>query len=152
MTPSLDGLDLPPLPGRWLQLSRTYTAFPDVPTRWILDHRLLVQVTADRGIYLCDTTNFPLHRDPRLGYRYSLGYEVADLFLYGGDEGVALARSVADGRATLGILADWAEDDPHRRVKSAHLPWDWGHRTCEDAVAHMLTVMRCHRPAKRRAR
>jgi hypothetical protein len=150
MTPSLDGLELPRLPGPWLQVHRTYTAFSGVPTAWRLEHLFSLRLTADRVIQLVDKTSFTAHADPRLGFRFNLAYEVAGLTLCGWDDGISLVRAVADGTATLAILADWVEDDPHNRVKSAYLPSDPDHRVCDDPVMHMLTVMRCHRPSQRR--
>ena len=139
------------LPGRWIQLSRTYTAFGKVPTPAWCEFRVNMQVTADRAVGVYATSWLFSHRDPDTN-AIVLEYDQCAFRLRPSDESVGMARAVADGSATLGILADWVEDDPANRVLEATLPRHERHRTSDDAVTHLLTLMRCHNPQTRRKR
>lgn len=75
----------------------------------------------------------------------------AALWLCGDRDAGRLFRSFFDGSVTLGIVADWIEDDIGDRVKDVREHWLERHRLHADPVYHFLTLMRCYRD-KRKAK
>lgn len=69
----------------------------------------------------------------------------AELHLCGDRDAGSLFSSFFDGTCTLGIVADWIEDDANDRVKQCQTHWIEAHRLAPDPVTHFLLLMRCYR-------
>lgn len=76
----------------------------------------------------------------------------AELHLTGDGEAGAMFASFFDGDCTLGIVADWIEDDVYDRVKLARAHMVEAHRLHPDTVTHFLLLMRCYRDRRRSKR
>ncbi len=75
----------------------------------------------------------------------------AALWLCGDRDAGRLFKSFFAGAMTLGMIADWIEDDIADRVKDVREHWLAQHRLHADQVYHFLTLMRCYRD-KRKAK
>lgn len=73
----------------------------------------------------------------------------ATLWLCGDREAGAMFAAFFEGRATLGMVADWIEDDPADRVKDVRPHWMDAHKLDPDPVRHFLTLMRCYREGRK---
>jgi hypothetical protein len=154
----------PPRPGALTRLPRIYSAFA-LPAgfdriRFTLEVRGLsngvVVLNAEAtGPWLPEHT--PVARN---GVRYFWlkdGKPVpicgpdsgAELRLCGDREAGAMFAAFFDGRTTLGIVADWIEDDAADRVKSARHHEIDAHKLDPDPVRHFLTLMRCYRDGRK---
>lgn len=127
---------------------RDYSAFPDLPMRQltmdVMEFKIEFVDTAFKRIV---SRPYPSWiADPVDSY---IPDSAAFIEVVGTTEAIALARSVADGSATLGIFADWIEDDPGERIRrlgDGHASKVY--RLNDDLLAHFLIVMRAHRPVK----
>lgn len=118
---------------------RDYSAFPDLPMR---------QLTMDVMEFKIEFVDTAFKQVVDTHYHHYPD-SAAFIEVVSTGEAVALARSVADGSATLGIFADWIEDDPGERIRrlgDEHASKT--HRLNDDLLTHFLLVMRAHRPAK----
>lgn len=127
---------------------RDYSAFPGLPMRYltmdVMEYKVdFVDTAFKRIVSRPSWTVEPVESH----YPESTAF----IEVVGTDEAVSMARSVANGSATLGIFADWIEDDPGNRIRrlgDEHA--SRSHRLSDDLLTHFLIIMRAHRPVKRR--
>lgn len=71
------------------------------------------------------------------------------LWLCGDRDAGRMFKAFFAGETTLGIVADWIEDDIGDRVKDVREHWLTQHRLHADPVCHFLTLMRCYRDKRK---